>query len=145
MKAYSIIITCVLLLFILFPKSSIKPKGLGLVVLKDTIYTIKPVLKPTEPVITYIYRHDTILREQVKDTTIVIGVEETRRKLEVTTIDTKSLVKTEEYHLPIWSKYRIDNTGAVKIKRKWLPRILVGTGILLTGIVIYKIKSDEKR
>lgn len=144
MKAYSIFITLLLLVFLFVSKSSIKPKGLGLVVLKDTIYTIKPVLKPTEPVITYIYRHDTVLRNQVIDNTIIIGVEETKRKLEVTTIDTKSLVKTEDYRLPIWSTYRIDNTGNVKIKRKWLPRILVGAGILLTGIVIYKIKSDPK-
>lgn len=110
------------------------------ITIRDTTFIPKEIIKPSKPIETIIYRHDTILRDRVQDTTIVVETNINKMKLEVTTIDTKSLVTTDVYTLPKFAyTLTIDNTGNVKIKRKLLPRILIGVGtalIVYTGIKI---------
>lgn len=119
------------------------------ITIRDTTFIPKEIIKPSKPIETIIYRHDTILRDRVQDTTIVVETNINKRKLEVTTIDTKSLVTTDVYTLPKFAyTLTIDNTGNVKIKRKLLPRILIGVGtalIVYTGIKIIQnnnVKSN---
>lgn len=118
------------------------------ITIRDTTFIPKEIIKPSKPIETIIYRHDTILRDKVQDTTIVVETSINKRKLEVTTIDTKSLVTTDIYTLPKFAyTLTIDNTGNIKIKRKILPRVLIGIGTAIaiyTGIKILKnnVKSN---
>ena len=113
---------------------------------RDTVFVPKEIIKPSKPIETIVYKTDTILRDRVQDTTIVVETNINRRKLEVTTIDTKSLVTTDVYTIPKFAyTLTIDNTGNVKIKRKILPRILIGVG---TALVVYssiKILNNLKK
>lgn len=126
----------------LFYKRNI-PQYKGSIILRDTTFIPKEIIKPAVPVVTYIYKVDTILRDKICDTTIVVETNINKRKLEVTTIDTKSLVKTDVYTLPKFAyTLTIDNTGNVKIKRKILPRILIGVATAMTLYI--GIKTIQK-
>jgi hypothetical protein len=116
---------------------------------RDTVFVPKEIIKPSKPIETIVYKTDTILRDRVQDTTIVVETNINRRKLEVTTIDTKSLVTTDVYTIPKFAyTLTIDNTGNVKIKRKILPRILIGVGtalVVYSSIKILNNLKNEKR
>lgn len=111
----------------------------------DTLFVPKEIVKPSKPEITYVYLPDTNLRKFIIDTTVVVEIEKNKTKLEVTTIDTKSVVTTEEYKLPkIWYTYTVSADGDVKIKRKWLPRVIAGAVLIGTTIfIIKKLKDNE--
>jgi hypothetical protein len=130
--------------FIAYNIHSVKPIRFPVVKI-DTLFVPKEIVKPSVPVITYVYLPDTNLRKSIIDTTVVVEIEKNKTKLEVTTIDTKSVVKTEEYKLPkIWYTYTVSADGDVKIKRKWLPRVIAGAVLIGTTIfIIKKLKDNE--
>ena len=114
------------------------------VVKVDTLFVPKEIIKPSVPTITYVYLPDTNLRKSIVDTTVVVEIEKNKNKLEITTIDTKSIVSTEEYKLPkIWYTYTVSADGDVKIKRKLLPRIIAGAVVIGTTIFIIKKLKDK--
>ena len=108
-------------------------------IIRDTTFISKIINKPSETIISIIYKTDTSLRKQIIDSTVLVQTSINKNKLEVTTINTKSLVTTDVYKLPMFS-YKVDigSNGDVKIKRKIIPRILIGTGIAIAAYITYK-------
>ena len=100
------------------------------------IFKHDTIVKPEKPieVIKYL-KPDTILRNQAETEKIILNVKNDRKNLEISTIDTKGIVSTQIYHLPkLFYTVEIDNSGDVKIKRKLVPRLIIG--IAAAAIVV---------
>lgn len=101
------------------------------------------IVKPGKPieVIKYL-KPDTILRNQVETEKIILNVKNDRKNLEISTIDTKGIVSTQIYHLPkLFYTVEIDNSGDVKIKKKFIPRLIiaiVSTAMIVSSYFIIK-------
>lgn len=94
------------------------------------------IVKPGKPVEVIKYlKPDTILRNQVENEKIILDIKNDKKKLSVTTIDTKGMIFTDIYNLPKFAySFKIDNSGDVKIKRKLVPRLIIG--IAAAAIVV---------
>lgn len=92
------------------------------------IFKHDTIVKPEKPVEVIKYlKPDTILRNQVENEKIILNVKNDRKNLEVSTISTKGIVSTQIYHLPkLFYTIEIDNSGDVRIKKKFIPRLIIG-------------------
>ena len=137
-KNYFIILLIATICLLLFKSKPIHINSKPFII-RDTTFISKIINKPSETIISIIYKTDTSLRKQIIDSTVLVQTSINKNKLEVTTINTKSLVTTDVYKLPMFS-YKVDigSNGDVKIKRKIIPRILIGTGIAIAAYITYK-------
>ena len=116
--------------------------------LNDTVYVNKPypVIKIQtieKPVLTIIYKTDTVLRKQYEKENIITQVTFNpshnffnRRKLDfkVGKIDTKGKISLSEYHATNAKQININNKGEVEVKRKNFLGLKIGGTIVLTGL-----------
>lgn len=91
----------------------------------DTVFVDRPykveVIKPTNiPVKVYIYKDkDTTLRKEVEKQPIIENVDIKNNEVDITTIDTAGVIKTEIHKIePDSPEIKIDNTGQVEEKKK---------------------------
>ena len=86
--------------------------------------------------------HNTI---RIVEGDVVVKVETRERWLGVQTINTKGIIHEEKYKLPHFAEFQVDTAGNVKIKRKILPRIIIGASVAAVGIFTYfAIKKSLK-
>jgi len=110
----------------------------------DTIYSKQPykidtlkIKSPPEKVIIYV--PDTIIRMQVEKDTIILGIRNKRKKIEVDRIAPNGLIQTEVHKLGFLNTYAINHKGNVKIKRYKAAKWIVGIAATsLIGFVTYK-------
>lgn len=109
-------------------------------------YQFKPIFKPQKPdtVIQWL-KPDTVLRKEIEAGPVVVKVETRDRWLGIQTIDTKGIISEEKYKIPIFAEFQVDTAGNVKIKRKVLPRLIIGASVAVVGIFSYfAIKKSLK-
>ncbi len=110
----------------------------------DTVFIekyIRVLIKPNnEPVKVEIYKQkDTILRKEVEKQPIIEAVDIKKNEVDITTIDTSGLLKTEIHKIePDSKEVKIDNIGLVEEKKrskahKVLVKVWKGTK---TGLAI---------
>lgn len=105
------------------------------------------IIKPTTPTITYVdtTKHINIREEKEKELVkepIVLVTEIKKRDLIVTSIDTLGMIRKDIYNIPIQSEITIKN-DKVKIRKKILPRVLVGIGIVATTTISFLIIKNK--
>lgn len=111
------------------------PKPETVTVLRDK-YVYIPISKPAKPdtVIKYA-KPDTVLRAKIVEGPVVVKVEMRDRWLGVQTIDTKGFIQEEKHKLPVFAyTVEVDTAGHAKIRRKILPRVLIGAGIAAVAV-----------
>lgn len=121
-----------------------KPNPITYINLLD--YQFKPIFKPTKPdTVVQWLKPDTVLRKEIEAGTIVVKVETRERWLGIQTIDTKGIIQEGKYKLPYFAEFQVDTAGNVKIKRKILPRLIIGASATVVGIFTYfAIKKSLK-
>lgn len=138
MKKEHIILLAFLACIGLFSLVFLREKPNPITYINPMDYQFKPIFKPTKPdtVIQWL-KPDTVLRKEIEAGTIVVKVETRDRWLGVQTIDTKGIITEEKYKLPHFAEFQVDTAGNVKIKRKILPRLIIGASVAVVGIFSY--------
>ena len=136
-KEYVIVIAflaCIGLFSLVFLREKTNP----ITYINPLDYQFKPIFKPSKPdtVIQWL-KPDTVLRKEIIEGDVVVKVETRDRWLGVQTIDTKGIITEEKYKLPHFAEFQVDTAGNVKIKRKLLPRIIIGASVAIVGIFTY--------
>lgn len=123
-----------------------KPKPNPITYINHTDYQFKPIFKPSKPdTIIQWLKPDTVLRKEIEKGDVVVKIETRDRWLEVQTIDTKGIIQEEKHKLPYFAEFQVDTAGNVKIKRKVLPRLIIGASVAVVGIFSYfAIKKSLK-
>lgn len=146
MKKEHVILLAFLACFGLFSLVWLREKPNPITYINPLDYQFKPILKPTKPdtVIQWL-KPDTVLRKEIEKGDVVVKIETRDRWLGVQAIDTKGIIQEEKYKLPYFAEFQVDTAGNVKIKRKILPRLIIGASVAVVGIFSYfAIKKSLK-
>jgi len=146
MKKEHVILLGFLVCFGLFSLVWLREKPNPITYINPLDYQFKPIFKPSKPdTIIQWLKPDTVLRKEIVEGDVVVKVETRERWLGVQTIDTKGIIHEEKYKLPHFAEFQVDTAGNVKIKRKILPRIIIGASVAAVGIFTYfAIKKSLK-
>lgn len=146
MKKEHVILLGFLACFGLFSLVWLREKPNPITYINPLDYQFKPIFKPSKPdTIIQWLKPDTVLRKEIVEGDVVVKVETRERWLGVQTIDTKGIIQEEKYKLPYFAEFQIDTAGNVKIKRKILPRLIIGASVAVVGIFTYfAIKKSLK-
>ncbi len=114
------------------------------------IFKHDTIVKRSAPVEVIKYlKPDTILRNQIETEKIILNVKNDRKNLEISTIDTKGIVSTQIYHLPkLFYTVEIDNSGDVKIKKKFVPRLIIGivsAAVIVSSYFLLSMKKHRQK
>jgi len=117
----------------------------------DTIYVDKSyqeiVIKEVEvirPTTVYVYKTDTVFRQQLEKDTLISGIEITPKIAKVHTITPKGLPLVKEYPLLPYKHISLDYEGNMSIKQKKHPKRrkffkqLGQIGIFIGGVLLGK-------
>lgn len=138
MKKEHVILLGFLACFGLFSLVWLREKPNPITYINPLDYQFKPIFKPSKPdTIIQWLKPDTVLRKEIVEGDVVVKVETRERWLGVQTIDTKGIITEEKYKLPHFAEFQVDTAGNVKIKRKILPRLIIGASVAVVGIFSY--------
>lgn len=142
-----LILICLVFIIIITPSFFKKDIIKNPIILTKIKPDTSKIIKPTPPNITYVdtTKHKEIRlikEEEVKREPIVLVTEIIKKDLIITSIDTMGIIKKDIYNIPIWSEITIKN-NKVKIRKRILPRILLGVGILATSTISFLIIKNK--
>lgn len=109
-------------------------------------YTVEKIVKNKVPKAIYTFKKDTLLRDSVekKDIITFIRYDPKKKLLQIEKITPSGLPVLNDFTIKDLQDFQIDGTGTLsttkkKKKRKGLKIAAATAGVLLTGVLIYKL------